>query len=74
MIHRGKLTKLFPERGYGFIQEEDGEEIFFHRKDFQNIELHSLKEGQEVQFDVEQTSILLKAVNIKLLAKNSHNI
>lgn len=66
MLHRGRLTKLFPDRGYGFIQEDDGEEIFFHRTGLMGVEFHSLEEGQRVQFDVKKSPLLLKAVNVKL--------
>jgi len=39
------------DRGYGFIQSESGEDLFFHSNDLVGVEFNSLKEGQEVEFE-----------------------
>jgi len=56
-------------RRYGFIEAEDGNEIFFHETGLIDVEFESLEEGQEVQFDVEKGEKGLKAVNLKLSAE-----
>ena len=36
---------------YGFIKQESGEEIFFHRSDLEGVEYIRLSIGQEVEFE-----------------------
>lgn len=46
----GKVVRLFPEEGYGFIQRADGEELYFNADNLVNIRFDQLKEGDEVKF------------------------
>ena len=48
---KGRIKKLIGDTGYGFIQTEEGKELFFHRNQLQGMEFSSLKEGQEVEFE-----------------------
>ncbi len=43
--------KLLMNRGYGFIQTEDGTDLFFHRNELEGVEFNSLSEGQKVEFE-----------------------
>ncbi len=43
--------KTLTGRGFGFIQSESGEELFFHSNDLVGVEFNSLKEGREVEFE-----------------------
>ncbi len=43
--------KTLTGRGFGFIQSESGEELFFHSNDLVAVEFNSLKLGQEVEFE-----------------------
>ena len=65
----GKIKRLIRDRGYGFIEAEDGNEIFFHETGLIDIKFDSLEEGQQVQFDVEKGEKGLRAVNLKLSAE-----
>ncbi|MFC2123023.1 cold-shock protein [Bacteroidota bacterium] len=47
---KSTIKKLM-DRGYGFIQSESGEDLFFHSNDLIGVEFNSLKEGQEVEFE-----------------------
>ncbi|MCX5998837.1 MAG: cold shock domain-containing protein [Chloroflexi bacterium] len=49
---KGTIKKLIGDKGYGFIQTEEGKELFFHRNQLQDMEFSSLKEGQKVEFEV----------------------
>ena len=51
-METGKIKKLL-DRGFGFITDGNGEEVFFHRSDCRSVEFDSLNEGQEVTFDRE---------------------
>jgi len=49
---KGTIKKLIRDKGYGFIQTEEGKELFFHQSQLQGVDYSSLKEGQEVEFEV----------------------
>ena len=66
---KGKIKTLIRGRRYGFIEAEDGNEIFFHETGLIYVEFDSLEEGQQVQFDVEKGEKGLRAVNVKLSAE-----
>ncbi len=51
---RGKVAKLFPFDGYGFIMTNDGREIYFHRNSVIEPTFERLEEGVEVAFLEEQ--------------------
>ena len=50
----GRVAKLFPEEGYGFIETSDGRQIYFHRNSVAHPEFERLKTGTEVVFVEEQ--------------------
>ncbi len=46
-------VKFFSEnKGYGFIKQDDGGDIFFHHSDINITRFKSLAEGDRVSFDV----------------------
>ena len=51
----GKIKRLMKDRGFGFIRGNDGQEVFFHRSSLDGITFESLAEGQEVEFEIEQS-------------------
>lgn len=46
----GRVTQLFPERGYGFLVTGDGREIYFHRNSVLDGEFEDLALGDDVRF------------------------
>ncbi len=62
---KGTIRRLMRNRGYGFITTEDGKDIFFHRTGLRGLRFDSLKEGQSVEFEVEEESRGPRAVNIR---------
>jgi CspA family cold shock protein len=51
----GTIKKLTPDRGFGFIRGEDGNEYFFHRSELRGgLRFEELKEGQRVSFEARQ--------------------
>jgi CspA family cold shock protein len=68
-MHTGKIKKLISDRGFGFISDTDGREVFFHRGGLVDVEFTALKADQEVEFDVENSEKGPRAVNVRLSAK-----
>jgi len=52
---KGKIRKL-TDRGFGFIEIEEGKDLFFHSSAMEGVEFSSLSEGQEVEFEMGQDS------------------
>jgi cold shock CspA family protein len=50
----GKVAKIFPFDGYGFIVTNDGREVYFHRNSVIEPTFDRLEEGTEVAFLEEQ--------------------
>jgi CspA family cold shock protein len=48
---KGTIRKLIGDKGYGFIQTEEGKDLFFHQSQLQGVDYSSLKEGQEVEYE-----------------------
>ncbi|HHW74338.1 MAG TPA: cold-shock protein [Firmicutes bacterium] len=49
---QGKVKWFNPEKGYGFIETEEGGDVFVHFSAIQTEGFKTLEEGQEVTFDV----------------------
>jgi ribosomal subunit interface protein len=47
---RGVVAKVFPDRGYGFIETEDGREVYFHRNSLLGAGFDKLALGTKVRF------------------------
>ena len=51
-MRRGTIKRLIADRGFGFIKTEQEEDLFFGRNQLQGVDYGSLREGQEVEFEV----------------------
>jgi cold shock protein len=52
-------------KGYGFISQEGGEDVFVHHTAIQMDGFRTLKEGEHVEFDVTQGPKGLQAANVR---------
>ena len=66
-MSQGTVKWFNDTKGYGFIQGEDGQDVFVHQTEVQTEGFRSLKEGQKVEFDITQGDKGAKAVNVKLI-------
>jgi CspA family cold shock protein len=61
----GKVKWFNNEKGYGFIDYVDGEDIFVHYSNIKQEGYKTLTEGQMVQFDLIHTEKGLQAINVE---------
>lgn len=64
-MHTGKIKKLVRDRGFGFIADTDGREVFFHSSSLVGMEFTALSEDQAVEFEVETSDKGPRAANVK---------
>jgi CspA family cold shock protein len=60
----GKVKWFNAEKGYGFIESENGSDVFVHFSAIQSEGFKTLEEGQPVQFDVTQGNRGDQAANV----------
>ena len=51
---KGTIRRLIADRGFGFIRTAEGKDLFFHRSELEGVDFNSLREGQQVEFQVRQ--------------------
>jgi CspA family cold shock protein len=63
----GKVKWFNESKGFGFIEKEDGGDLFVHFSAIQGTGFKTLSEGQRVSFDVVKGKKGPAAENVKLL-------
>ncbi|MBQ6503064.1 MAG: cold-shock protein [Anaerolineaceae bacterium] len=64
---KGTVKWFNESKGYGFLSQPEGEDIFVHYTAIQANGFRTLKEGQEVEFNVERGPKGLQASNVTIL-------
>ena len=60
----GKVKWFNADKGFGFITGNDGKDVFVHFKSIVGDGYRSLEDGQEVEYEVEETDKGLQARNV----------
>ncbi|NCD09285.1 MAG: cold-shock protein [Negativicutes bacterium] len=60
----GKVKWFNAEKGYGFIESDNGGDVFVHFSAIQSEGFKTLEEGQPVEFDVTQGNRGDQAANV----------
>jgi CspA family cold shock protein len=66
-MHTGKIKKIVSDRGFGFINDTDGREVFFHQSSLVDAKFSDLNESTQVEFDIENSPKGPRAVNVHIV-------
>ena len=66
-MEKGKVKWFNATKGFGFIEREDGSDIFVHYPAINAEGFRTLTEGQEVSFDVVEGDKGLQASNVQVV-------
>ena len=67
-----RVSRLFPEEGYGFLATPDGREIYFHRRSVLNDAFGRLRVGTEVAFAEEEGKQGPQASTVRPVGRHHH--
>lgn len=67
---QGEIKKLVADRGFGFIEGEEGD-IFFHHSALQEVSIEALRIGQAVEYEVGHGPKGPRAENVRPLESTS---
>jgi CspA family cold shock protein len=62
----GKIKKL-TDKGFGFIEDTSGKDMFFHMSNLEGVSFEQLREGQRVSYTEGRGPKGPRAENVKLI-------
>lgn len=63
-MEQGTVKWFNDSKGFGFIEQEDGEDVFVHFSAVQGDGFKTLSEGDRVEFEIQQGPKGLQAANV----------
>lgn len=68
-MYQGTVRWFNAKKGYGFLTRQDtGEDVFVHYSAIQTSGFKSLKEGDQVRFDIQETGKGVQASNVAVIS------
>jgi CspA family cold shock protein len=64
---RGTVKWFNGDKGFGFISQEDGDDLFVHYSEIQSDGFRSLNEGDQVEFEITQGKKGLQASTVVIV-------
>jgi CspA family cold shock protein len=66
---QGKIKRLVSDRGFGFLEGDRGDDLFFHHSAVQGVVFEELREGQMVEYEVGRGPKGPRAESVRLAAQ-----
>jgi CspA family cold shock protein len=63
----GKVKWFSPEKGFGFIEQDSGEDVFVSYESILTDGFKTLKKGQRVGFELKKDERGIKAINVEIV-------
>ena len=67
-MNNGTVKWFNSEKGFGFIEQEAGDDVFVHFSAINKEGFKTLEEGQQVTFDIEEGDCGPQAANVNIVA------
>jgi CspA family cold shock protein len=64
-MEQGTVKWFNDSKGFGFIQRQNGDDVFVHQSNINSPGFRSLSEGQQVNFNVQKGQKGLEAVDVQ---------
>jgi CspA family cold shock protein len=68
LVATGTVKWFSSEKGYGFISQEGGPDVFVHFSGIEGAGYKNLEENQQVEFEVTQGPKGLQATNVRIVS------
>jgi cold shock protein len=66
-MEKGTVKWFNRTKGFGFIEREEGDDVFVHYKAIEGEGFKTLEEGQTVEFEIQETPKGLQAANVHVV-------
>ena len=70
----GRVKAVFYQDGYGFLESEDGRDIYFHQNSLLDSKFEELKTGSEVTYSEEMGEKGPQASSLKPVGEHGYHV